>query len=465
MPRKPPSDWAVADAKNRFSELVTKALEEGPQRVTRRGETVVVCAPDLLAEEIPAARPIPAPAGDGRKRVLLIIGGGVAAYKSLELIRLLAKAGIATRAILTKAGREFVTPLSVASLTGDKVYEDLFSLTDESEMGHIELSRSADLVVVAPATADLMAKMANGHANDLASTALLATDKKVLIAPAMNVRMWEHPATQRNVRRLEADGVRIVGPDAGEMACGEYGPGRMAEPPAIRDAVLALLRAGPLTGKRVIVTAGPTIEAIDPVRFISNRSSGKQGFAIAAALADLGADVRLISGPVALPDPPGVRTIRVESALEMLGACEAALPADAAVCVAAVADWRPDACADSKIKKGAKGAVPSIGLVENPDILATLSKPGPRRPALVVGFAAETHDVDAFAQAKLAKKGCDWIVANDVSGDVMGGADNEVTIHRRSGAETWPRMAKEKVARRLAEAVAAELASFSAVAS
>ncbi len=463
MARKPPEDWAVADAKNRFSELMTKALTEGPQRVTRRGETVVVSSPAAFAARAPAPEgrveyehhePKPAEA----RRVLLIIGGGIAAYKSLELIRLLAKAGVKTRAILTKASKEFVTPLSVGSLTGDKVYDELFDLTDEAEMGHIELSRSADLLVVAPATADLMAKLAHGLANDLASTTLLATDKKVLMAPAMNVRMWEHPATQRNLRQLEADGVRMVGPGEGEMACGEYGYGRMAEPAEIRDAILALLSDGPLKGKRVIVTAGPTIEPIDPVRFLSNRSSGKQGYAIAAALAELGADVRLISGPVALPAPAGVTLTRVETARDMLAASEASLPADAAICVAAVADWRPETAADMKIKKDAEGAATAIRLAENPDILATLSKAGARRPKLVVGFAAETNNVEAFAKKKLAKKGCDWIVANDVSGDVMGGAENEVTIYSSAGAEHWPRMGKDKVALKLAAAVAEALA-------
>jgi phosphopantothenoylcysteine decarboxylase/phosphopantothenate--cysteine ligase len=452
------SDWAVADAKNRFSELVTKALTEGPQRVSRRGRTVVVsAAPAVTAPPLSEGRlefehhaPVPA----RERRVLLIIGGGIAAYKSLELVRLLVKAGVKARAILTKAGAEFVTPLSVGALTQDKVYSDLFDLTDEAEMGHIELSRSADLVVVAPATADLMAKVANGVANDLASTTLLATDKRVLMAPAMNVRMWLHPATQRNRRRLEADGVVIVGPEEGDMACGEYGPGRMAEPSAIVAEIVRLLSDGPLKGKRALVTAGPTIEPIDPVRFLSNRSSGKQGYAIAHALADLGADVTLVSGPVSLPDPPGVRVKRVETALEMLGACEASLPADVFVSVAAVADWRPDRCADEKIKKDRAGRPPGIGLEENPDILATLAKPGPRRPQLVVGFAAETEKVEAHARAKIVKKGCDWIVANDVSGDVMGGAENEVVLIRRDGAERWPRMAKEKVAAKLAEAIA-----------
>ncbi|MDX2233219.1 MAG: bifunctional phosphopantothenoylcysteine decarboxylase/phosphopantothenate--cysteine ligase CoaBC [Hyphomonadaceae bacterium] len=394
------------------------------------------------------------------RRVLLVIGGGIAAYKTLTLIRLLAKSGVRTRAILTRAGAEFVTPLSVASLTEDKVFTDLFSLTDEAEMGHIQLSRSADLVVVAPATADLMAKAAHGLANDLASTALLATDKPVLMAPAMNVRMWLHPATQRNVRQLQQDGVVFVGPDEGAMACGEFGPGRMAEPETLHAAIIALfdshVAGQPLAGRRVLVTAGPTLEALDPVRFISNRSSGKQGFAIAEALARLGAHVRLVAGPVALADPMGVETVRVESAREMLAACEAGLPADAAVCVAAVADWRPEASAARKIKKGADGP-PPIALVENPDILAALSKAGKKRPRLVIGFAAETNDVESHAKAKLARKGCDWIVANDVSGDVMGGDANEVMIIRAGGVERWPHMAKSAVAGRLAAEIATAL--------
>ena len=392
------------------------------------------------------------------KRVLLIVGGGIAAYKVLELTRLLRKAGVAVRPILTAAGAQFVTPLSLAALAEDKVYAELFSLTDEAEMGHIELSRSADLVVVAPATADLMAKAANGLANDLASTALLATDKPVLMAPAMNVRMWEHPATRRNLATLQADGVRFVGPDEGAMACGEFGPGRMAEPPAILEAILPLLGpAGrPLAGRRALVTAGPTAEAIDPVRLITNRSSGKQGYAIAGALAALGAEVTLVSGPTALPAPAGVRRVDVESACDMLAACEAALPADIAVCVAAVADWRPEASSAQKIKKG-DTAVPPIGLVENPDILATLSK-GARRPRLVIGFAAETHDVEAHAQAKLAKKGCDWIVANDVSvAGTMGGDENAVAIVSRGGVERWPRASKAEVARQLAQRIADDL--------
>ncbi|HEV7384756.1 MAG TPA: bifunctional phosphopantothenoylcysteine decarboxylase/phosphopantothenate--cysteine ligase CoaBC [Phenylobacterium sp.] len=395
----------------------------------------------------------------GEKRILLIVGGGIAAYKSLELTRLLRKAGVAVRPILTKAGAEFVTPLSLAALAEDKVYAELFSLTDEAEMGHIELSRSADLVVVAPATADLMAKAANGLANDLASTTLLATDKPVLMAPAMNVRMWEHAATRRNLAALKADGVAFVGPDEGPMACGEYGPGRMAEPAAILEAILAALDAAdrPLAGKRALVTAGPTVEAIDPVRMLTNRSSGKQGYAVAGALAALGAEVVLVSGPTALTTPAGVRRVDVESAREMLAACEAALPADIAVCVAAVADWRPANTSGRKLKKG-PGAPEPIALVENPDILASLSKDA-RRPRLVVGFAAETDDLEANAKAKLGKKGCDWIVANDVSvAGTIGGDDNAVAIVSAAGIERWDRMAKGDVAKRLAQRIAAELA-------
>jgi phosphopantothenoylcysteine decarboxylase/phosphopantothenate--cysteine ligase len=390
------------------------------------------------------------------KRILLIVGGGIAAYKALELTRLLRKAGIGVRPILTRAGAQFVTPLSLGALAEDKVYADLFSLTDEAEMGHIELSRSADLVVVAPATADLMAKAANGLADDLASTTLLATDKPVLMAPAMNVRMWEHAATRRNLATLKADGVRLVGPDEGAMACGEYGPGRMAEPAAIFDAILSELGgARPLAGKRAIVTAGPTVEPIDPVRFLTNRSSGKQGYAIAAALERLGAAVTLVSGPTALETPAGVTRVVVETAREMLAACEAALPADIAVCVAAVADWRPEATGASKIKKG-DGGPPPIALVENPDILATLSK-GKARPKLVIGFAAETDEVEAHAKAKLAKKGCDWIVANDVSVEgTMGGDDNAVAIVTAGGIERWERTGKAEVARKLAQRIAEE---------
>ena len=345
-----------------------------------------------------------------------------------------------------------MTPLSLSALAEEKVYSELFSLTDEAEMGHIELSRSADLVVVAPATADLMAKAAQGLAGDLASTTLLATDKPVLMAPAMNVRMWTHAATQRNLATLKADGVQFVGPDDGAMACGEFGPGRMAEPAeifAVIQAALGGAAPGPLTGKRALVTAGPTAEPIDPVRLLTNRSSGKQGYAIASALAALGAEVTLVSGPTALSAPSGVRRIEVETAREMLAACEAALPADIAVCVAAVADWRPETVGSGKIKKDG-GVPPAISLVENPDILATLSR-GPRRPQLMVGFAAETDNVEAHAHAKLARKGCDWIVANDVSIEgTMGGDDNAVAIVTGSGIERWDRIPKADVARRLA---------------
>ena len=394
----------------------------------------------------------------GEKRVLLIVGGGIAAYKSLELVRLLRKAQIAVRCILTKSGEAFVTPLSLAALSEDKVYQDLFSLTDEAEMGHIQLSRSADLVVVAPATADLMARAAQGLANDLATTTLLATDKPVLMAPAMNVRMWNHPATQRNLATLTQDGIGLVGPDDGAMACGEFGPGRMAEPQAIFEAILAQLNPHrPLAGKKILVTAGPTAEPIDPVRLLTNRSSGKQGFAIAAALADLGADVTLVAGPVSLPTPFGVRRIDIETAVQMQAACLAALPLDAAICVAAVADWRPAAQGLQKIKKGA-GGPPSLDLVENPDILAGLAAAGPARPSLVIGFAAETQDIEAHGRAKLAKKGCDWIIANDVTEPgVMGGEDNAVLIITKDGLERWDRAPKTRVARLIAEKIAASL--------
>ena len=391
------------------------------------------------------------------RRVLLIVAGGVAAYKSLELVRLLRRAGVGVRAILTRGGREFVTPLSLASLTGDKIYEELWSLTDEAEMGHIQLSRSADLVMVAPATADLMAKAAAGLADDLASTTLLATDKPVLMAPAMNVRMWLHPAVRRNAATLAADGVRFVGPDEGEMACGEFGPGRMAEPAAILAAALEMLEgaggARPLTGRRVLVTAGPTHEPVDRVRYLANRSSGRQGHAVAGALAALGARVTLVCGPVDLPTPAGVERVRVETAADMLAACEAALPVDAAVLAAAVADWTPAAPVVNKIKKTG-GGPPDLRLVETVDILARLSAPGPRRPRLVVGFAAETDDLLANAAAKLARKGCDWIVANDVAGDAMGGSHNEVALVTAAGVEPWPRLDKAEVARRLAARIA-----------
>ena len=395
-----------------------------------------------------------------QRRVLLIVGGGVAAYKALELVRLLRKADIAVSPILTEAGAQFVTPLSLAALAEEKVHAELFSLTDEAEMGHIQLSRSADLVVVAPATADLMAKAAHGLAGDLASTTLLATDKPVLMAPAMNVRMWLHPATQRNLATLRADGVSFVGPDNGAMACGEFGPGRMAEPEAIFAAILAALEGGALrslAGKHVLITAGPTVEALDPVRVLTNRSSGKQGYAIAAAAAAAGARVTLVSGPTALATPPGVVRVDVESAEQMLAACRAALPADAAVCVAAVADWRPDEVFGVKLKKSHDGP-PLVRLVENPDILATLSAHGPGRPKLVVGFAAETNDLEVHARAKLKRKGCDWIVANDVAQDgIMGGDENEVLLVYPQGTEAWPKASKTEVARRLAARIAEDL--------
>lgn len=393
------------------------------------------------------------------KRILLIIGGGIAAYKALDLIRRIKERGAAVTPVLTRAGTEFVTPLSVAALAGAKVYTDLFDLTDEAEMGHIQLSRSADLIVVAPATADLMAKMAQGRADDLASTLLLATDTRVLIAPAMNVRMWTHPATQRNLATLVGDGVLTTGPDTGDMACGEFGPGRMAEPPQIIAAIEAALADGPLRGKHVLVTSGPTHEPIDPVRYIANRSSGAQGTAIARALAALGARVSFITGPASVPPPGGVTVIPVQTAQEMLAAVTAALPADAAVFAAAVADWRVENASGHKMKKTAAGAPPDLRLAENPDILATVAQ-GKPRPQLVVGFAAETDDVIAHAAQKRARKGCDWIIANDVRPEtgIMGGTDTVVTLITATGTETWPRMTKDAVARRLADMISRALA-------
>ncbi|WP_212525038.1 bifunctional phosphopantothenoylcysteine decarboxylase/phosphopantothenate--cysteine ligase CoaBC [Actibacterium sp. MT2.3-13A] len=393
------------------------------------------------------------------KRILLIIGGGIAAFKSLDLIRRLRERGASVTPVLTRAGEEFVTPLSASALAAEKVYRDLFDLTDEAEMGHVELSRAADLVVVAPATADLMAKMAGGHAGDLASTLLMATDKRVLIAPAMNVRMWEHPATRRNLATLQGDGILVVGPEEGAMACGEVGPGRMAEVQQIVEAIEGALSDGPLSGRRVIVTSGPTHEPIDPVRYIANRSSGAQGTAIARALAALGADVTFVTGPASVPPPQGVRVVRVETARQMLAAVEGALPADAAVFAAAVADWRVANATDSKMKK-TKGGLPALEFAENPDILATVSAMGAGRPSLVVGFAAETDDVIAHAKAKRERKGCDWIVANDVSPGtgIMGGAENAVTLITAQGAEDWPRMGKDQVAQRLAARIAEALA-------
>ena len=393
------------------------------------------------------------------RRILLVIGGGIAAYKALDLIRRLRERGAAVTPVLTRAAEEFVTPLSTAALAGTKCYRHLFDLTDEAEMGHIELSRSADLVVVAPATADLLAKMAGGHADDLASTLLLATDKRVLVAPAMNVRMWTHAATRRNVAQLTADGVLVVGPNEGDMACGEYGPGRMAEPLEIVAAIEAALAGGPLAGRHVIVTSGPTHEPIDPVRYIANRSSGAQGAAIAAALRDLGARVTFVSGPAQVPAPPGVSVVSVETAREMADAVAAALPADVAVFAAAVADWRVANASGSKMKKDGSGRAPALEFAENPDILASIAGRAEDRPRLVVGFAAETDDVIANATRKRQKKGCDWIVANDVSPGtgIMGGSENAVTLITAEGAESWPRLGKDAVARRLAARIAKAL--------
>ena len=390
------------------------------------------------------------------KRILLIIGGGIAAYKALDLIRRLREQGAAVTPVLTRAGEEFVTPLSVSALAAQNVYRDLFYLTDEAEMGHIELSRAADLVVVAPATADLMAKMAGGLANDLASTLLLATDKRVMIAPSMNVRMWDHPATQRNFAQLQADGVMVVGPGEGPMACGEFGPGRMAEVPDIVAAIGAALGDGPLKGRHVLVTSGPTHEPIDPVRYIANRSSGAQGAALAAALRDLGAGVSFITGPASVPAPAGVDVVAVETAQQMADAVAAALPADAAVFAAAVADWRVANAAGQKMKKDGTGKPPALEFAENPDILARVAQMGDGRQRLVVGFAAETEHVADHATAKRARKGCDWIVANDVSPatGIMGGAENAVTLITGQGAESWPRLPKAEVARRLALRIA-----------
>ncbi|MCG6120645.1 MAG: bifunctional phosphopantothenoylcysteine decarboxylase/phosphopantothenate--cysteine ligase CoaBC [Blastomonas sp.] len=396
--------------------------------------------------------------------ILLIVGGGIAAYKACELIRLIRKAGMTVRCVLTDGGAQFITPMTLAALSENEVFTTLWDLKNETEMGHIQLSREADLIVVCPATADLLAKMAAGISDSLATTVLLATDTPVLAVPAMNVRMWQHAATQRNVARLRGDGVRVIDPDDGAMACGEYGPGRLPEPVAIMGEIEAALslpsrlreawpQAGVgLRGKRVLITAGPTHEPIDPVRYIANRSSGRQGFAIAAAAADMGAEVHLVAGPVHLATPPGVTRIDVETAREMAAAVDAALPADIAILVAAVADWRTADAAEQKIKKTG-GALPVLELAENPDILAGLAR-DPRRPALLIGFAAETENVVGHAQAKLARKGCDWIVANDVSGEVMGGAENAVHIVTGAGVESWANLPKDQVARKLMEKIA-----------
>jgi phosphopantothenoylcysteine decarboxylase/phosphopantothenate--cysteine ligase len=393
------------------------------------------------------------------KRILLIIGGGIAAFKSLDLIRRLRERGADVTPVLTRAGTEIVTPLSVAALSGSKVYTDLFDLTDEAEMGHIQLSRSADLIVVAPVTADLMAKMAQGLANDLASTLLLATDTPVLVAPAMNVRMWQHPATQRNIATLKCDGVTFIGPNDGDMACGEFGPGRMSEPLEIVAAVEAKLANGPLKGKRVLITSGPTHEPIDPVRYIANRSSGAQGTALANALSALGADVVFVTGPADVAPPEGVEVIAVQTAQQMLEAVQTALPADVAIFAAAVADWRVEGASDRKLKKS-KDGLPTLSFAENPDILAHVAQLTTGRPPLVIGFAAETNDVKANATAKRKRKGCDWIVANDVSPEtgIMGGSENAVSLISDVGVEDWPRMSKENVSRKLAQRIAEVIA-------
>ena len=404
------------------------------------------------------------------KRILLIIGGGIAAYKSLELVRHLKERGASVRAILTKGGAEFVTPLSLSVLTEEKAFTDLFDLKDEAEIGHIRLSREADLIVVAPATADLLAKMAQGLAGDLATAVLLATDKQVLAAPAMNVRMWQHPATRRNMATLRNDGITFVGPDEGEMACGEFGPGRMAEPDDIVEAIENLLADAPakraggtgsksLSGRHVLITSGPTQEPIDPVRYIANRSSGKQGHALARAAQALDATVTLVSGPVTLPDPEGVRVVKVETANEMLAAVLQALPADIAICAAAVADWRAADEATHKLKKSGQVMEAELKLTINPDILATISKPGPRRPRLVVGFAAETENLIENATAKRRAKGADWIVANDVwpGTGAMGGDKTQVHIITGGGVENWPPMTKDEMAQRLLAQIAEAL--------
>ncbi|MGH7056279.1 MAG: bifunctional phosphopantothenoylcysteine decarboxylase/phosphopantothenate--cysteine ligase CoaBC [Acetobacteraceae bacterium] len=393
------------------------------------------------------------------RRVLLIVSGGIAAYKALELVRLLRAEGCSVSAVVTGAGEQFISALSLQALTESPVSRDLFSLDAESRMGHIALSRAADLLVVAPASADLIARMAAGLADDLAATLLLATDKPVLMAPAMNVRMWQHAATIANVAALEARGVARIGPEEGAMACNEYGPGRLAEPPAIVEAIVGMLAGGPLAGRRALVTSGPTHEPVDPVRFIANRSSGRQGHAIAAALAAAGASVTLITGPVALPDPAGVAVERVETAAEMSAACRAALPVDVAVLAAAVGDWRSAEVYQQKLKKSADSVPLTLALKPNPDILAGLAAPGPERPRLVIGFAAETESLRANAQAKLARKGCDWIIANDVGKEtgVMGGEENTVLLVSRDGVEEWPRLAKTEVARRLVRRIAEAL--------
>ena len=414
----------------------------------------------------PAAAKAAAYNNSAQGRVLLIVTGGIAAYKTPDLVRRLKERGLAVRCVLTKGGKEFVTPLALGAVSGEKVYEDLFSLTDEHEMGHIRLARDTDVILVAPASADIMAKMAAGLCDSLATTLLLATDKPILLAPAMNVRMWTHAATQANLAILKKRGAGVIGPEDGDMACGEWGPGRMSEPATIADAVAAFLKKkdrsapvdGVLAGRHALVTSGPTWEALDPVRFIANRSSGKQGHAIARALAAAGARVTLVTGPVTIPDPAGVKTVHVESAAEMLKACTRALPADVAVCAAAVADWRAAKPAATKIKKGA-GGPPDLTLVENPDILKTLARAGRRRPKLLIGFAAETGDLIRKARAKFHAKGCDWIFANDVSKEaaVFGSDINTVHLVTQNWAESWPRATKDAIAARLALRIAETL--------
>jgi phosphopantothenoylcysteine decarboxylase/phosphopantothenate--cysteine ligase len=443
-----------------------RSMEDEVRTILRQaaedtGRTVLEAFTPPGAATTPQGRPMASPAPEA-PRVLLIIGGGIAAYKSLDLIRRLKERHVAVRCILTKAGQEFVTPLSAGALVGAPVFTDLFEPKSEFDVGHIRLARETDLIVVAPATADLIAKMANGHADDLATAVLLATDKPILLAPAMNPRMWANKATQRNLAQLIADGVATVGPNEGEMAeAGERGRGRMAEPLEIAAAAETLLkpRAKPLAAKRLLVTSGPTHEPIDPVRYIANRSSGKQGHAIAAAAAAAGAEVTLISGPVTVPDPAGVTVVKVESAREMLAAVEKTLPVDVAVFAAAVADWRVATAGEQKIKKTAGGKAPELTLVENPDILSTIAHHKSKRPQLVVGFAAETEHVEANAKAKLARKGCDWILANDVSPQtgIMGGDSNTIELVTRSGVEAWPPQSKEAVARMLVERIATAL--------
>ena len=442
--------------------LLALHLATGPAATVTPQRAIAEAARGPEIKDSGAPAPRERHVGLSGKRILLVIGGGIAAYKSLDLIRRLKERGTAVRVVMTRAAQEFVTPLAAGAIAGERVHTDLFDAGTEFDIGHIRLARDTDLIVVAPATADLMAKMAGGHADDLASTVLLATDRPVLIAPAMNPRMWAHPATRRNLAQLSADGIAVVGPNAGEMAeRGESGTGRMAEPLEIAAAAEALLAParGPLTGKRVLITSGPTHEPIDPVRYIANRSSGKQGHAIARAAAQAGAEVTLVSGPVSVPDPPGVRVLRSESARDMLAAVEAALPADVAIFAAAVADWRVAQASGQKIKKGAVGT-PTLALTENPDILSTVAHMKAKRPALVIGFAAETERVVEHAKQKLKRKGCDWILANDVSAEsgVMGGDLNSIHLVSADGVESWPTQTKDEVAHMLIARIATTIA-------